>query len=92
VKERLQKLLKDYEVYLVFDSYHDFSRKCETRGAREAEAASRIYHLNLNTTLPAQKVGLTMTDNKKQIIQLIYNMMSCLETGYFTRGVPCVTS
>jgi len=24
-KERLQKLLKDYEVYLVFDGYRDFS-------------------------------------------------------------------
>jgi hypothetical protein len=58
-------------VYLVFDRYRDFSTKSGTRGAREA-GASRVHHLKLKTTLPAQKVALTVTENKKKLIQLIF--------------------
>jgi hypothetical protein len=71
VKQRIQKLLQDYDVYLVFDRYRDFSTKSGTRGAREA-GASRVHRLKLKTTLPAQKVALTVTENKKQLIQIIF--------------------
>ena len=75
VKECIKRLLKDYEVFLIFDRYRDYSTKSVTRGGREA-GASRVFHLKLKTALPAQKIGLTVTENKKQIIQIIYDELS----------------
>ena len=60
VKQRIQKGLRDYNVYLVFDRYCNFSTKSVTRGAR-------VHHVKLNTTLPSQKVAMTVIDYKKQL-------------------------
>ena len=66
----IERLLQKGDVYLIFDRYEDYSTKGVTRGARVADA-SRIHQLNLNTALPPQKVVLTVTGNKKQLMQII---------------------
>ena len=56
------------DVYLVFDRYIAYSTKCSARKAR----ARRIYKLSAN---PSQKHTFTNTDNKKQLIQIIIEML-----------------
>lgn len=70
VKKYLSKRLQKIDLYLVFDRYNDFSTKCAARSEREAEA-SRVHQLSLDTPLPSQKVVLTVSKNKKQIMELI---------------------
>ena len=69
-KLHIGKLLEKSNVYLVFDRYYDYSTKGSTRCAR-ATGASRVYQLHANSRLPAQKVLLTVTENKVQLMQLI---------------------
>ena len=63
------KQLRVEDVYLIFDRYYDFSTKSVSRGFR-ATGVSRVYHLQVNSKLPAQKILLTSSKNKKQLVQL----------------------
>ena len=60
--------------YLIFDRYYDDSIKYATRNSRAGKEASRVYQLQFNTPLPPQKVTLTVTANKVQLINLIHVM------------------
>ena len=53
------------------DRYIKTSTKQMTRSSRSGNDASRKHQLNLHTTLPTQKVVLTVTYNKEQLIDLI---------------------
>jgi len=59
------------DVYLVFDRYFDYSIKSGTRSSRSGQQASRRHQLGLSSPLPSQKVTLTVTSNKEQLIDLI---------------------
>ena len=63
-------LLHKSDIYLIFDRYYADSIKNGTRPARAGKEASRRHKLNLNTPLPSQKVALTVTENKVQLINL----------------------
>ena len=63
--------LQRCDVYLIFDRYIKTSTKQMTRSSRSGNDASRKHQLNLHTTLPTQKVVLTVTYNKEQLIDLI---------------------
>ena len=62
---------KKCSTYLVFDRYYDNSIKTGTRNARAGKDASRQHQLLLGTPLPSQKVTLTVSSNKVQLIKLI---------------------
>ena len=53
------------------DRYIKTSTKQMTRSSRSGNDASRKHQLNLHTTQPTQKVILTVTYNKEQLIDLI---------------------
>ena len=63
--------LRKNDVHLIFDRYQDFSIKSVTRTSRAGKQVSRKHKLTLNTPLPSQKVLLTVTFNKIQLITLI---------------------
>ena len=63
------------DVYLVFDRYIAKSTKQMTRSSRSGNDASRKHQLSLHTTLPTQKVVLTVVHNKVQLINLICNYL-----------------
>ena len=69
-KQYIQQKLISGDVYLVFDRYLDFSTKSATRCNRTSEA-NRVHRLALDTTLPSQKVVLTVSENKSQLMELI---------------------
>ena len=62
-------LAKSY-IYLVFDRYIEGRTKEATRGGRD-NGASRVYTLCCTARQPPQKVVLTVTTNKDQLIALI---------------------
>ncbi|KAG1677170.1 hypothetical protein GQR58_013974 [Nymphon striatum] len=62
--------LRVEDVYLIFDRYYYYSTNSVTRGSR-ATGVSRAHHLQVNSKLPAQKILLTSSKNKKQLMQLI---------------------
>ena len=66
----IERMLENGDVYLVFDRYYEYSSKSVTRSARNADA-SRVHMLQATTTLPSQKVALTVTENKRQIMDII---------------------
>lgn len=66
----VQGYLQTSDVYLAFDRYNPGSTKESTRGERD-RGASREYSLRPTTKLPPQKVLLTVSSNKKQLITLI---------------------
>ena len=74
LKHVIAKKLKAGDVHLVFDRYYDYSTKSVTRKAR-ASGVSQVHKLQLNTKLPPQKTVLTVTENKKQLINLIVNSL-----------------
>ena len=59
------------DVYVVFDRYFEYSVKSATRSRRSSEYASRHHRLSLSSPLLPQKVVLTVTENKVQLINLI---------------------
>lgn len=59
------------DVYLVFDRYHNYSIKSGARQERAGQYASRCHKLSQQTPLPPQKVVLTVTRNKIQLIDII---------------------
>ena len=69
-KQYIQHKLTSSDVYLVFDMYQDFSTKSTTRCNRTTEA-SRVHRLALDTPLPPQKVVLTVSENKSQLMEII---------------------
>lgn len=66
----VQGYLQTSDVYLAFDRYNQGSTKESTRIERD-RGASREYSLRPTTKLPQQKVLLTVSSNKKQLITLI---------------------
>ena len=66
--------MKAADVYLIFDRYEDYSTKGVTRTARGKEA-SRRHQLSLSMQLPSQKVVLTVSYNKTQLIALIVDAL-----------------
>ena len=59
------------DTYLIFDRYLDNSIKEITRRSRAGKNATRQHQLSMLTPLPPQKVCLTVTQNKVQLIKLI---------------------
>ncbi len=69
-KDHIREKLKSGDVYLVFDRYENFSTKSFTRISRMAEGC-KVFQLCPTAPLPSQKVTLTITQNKKQLINII---------------------
>ncbi len=63
-------------VRLVFDRYHDYSIKSGARQERAGQFASRCHQLSLQTPLPPQKIMLTVTRNKVQLIDIICEQLN----------------
>ena len=59
----------------VFDRYYDYSIKSGTRYSRAGKQASRQHALNMSTPLPPQMVVLIVTENKKQLIDMICHQL-----------------
>ena len=55
---------------MVFDRYYEYSTRGVTRRSRKTET-SRVHQLKVTTELPSQKVILTITEYKKQLIDII---------------------
>ena len=65
-------LMNTNDVYLTFDWYRDESIKGQTRLSREGKGSTGQHHVLTETTpLPAQKVILTVTKYKAQLIHLV---------------------
>ena len=62
--------MKDVDVYLIFDSYEDYSINGVTRTAQRKEA-SRHHQLSLSMHLPPQKVELAVIYNTIQLVDVI---------------------
>ena len=69
-KYAIGKRLQVGDVYLIFDRYYDYSAKSVGRGTRETWV-NRVHHLQFNSKLPAQKILIASSKNKKQLMQLI---------------------
>lgn len=69
VKARVAVYLRMSNVYLIFDSHHDFSIQSVTRDGRE-NAVTRSHHLHIATKLTAQKVVSCSVENKSNSIEL----------------------
>ena len=67
VKKRIASYLTNSDVYLIFDRYHEYSIKSNTRDGRDT-GITRKHHLLWTTKLLAQKVVLSSVKNKKQLI------------------------
>ena len=69
-RRHIQSHLDSSDVYLLYDRYKEGSIKESTRNYRD-QGASRVYSLRPTAKLPSQKVILTVSSNKKQLIGLI---------------------
>lgn len=69
-KQYLYRWLSFGDVYLVFDRYFEFSTKYSTRKVR-GPGGCRLFQLSLNSPLPPQKQVLSVSGNKRQLIQII---------------------
>ena len=63
------------DTYLVFNRYIKKSIKEVIRRMRAGKEVSRKYQLSLSTPLPLQKVCLSVTQNKCQLIDLIFQFI-----------------
>ena len=70
VQKSYQEKLESGDVYLVFDRYRSYSTKSSTRISKMTEGC-KVFQLCLTAPLPSQKVTLTITENKKQLIDTI---------------------
>ena len=70
VRRHIQTHLDSSDVYLLFNRYKEGSIKESTRNYRD-QGASRVYSLRPTAKRPSQKVVLTVSSNKKQLIDLI---------------------
>ena len=71
-KDHIKEKLKKGDVYLVFDRYNNYSTKSSTSISRMAEGC-KVFQLSPTAPLPSQTVCLTITQNKKQFIDIICN-------------------
>ena len=71
VLEYVFRKLEHSDVYVRFDRYFEYSTKSVTSNSRAAQQASRRHKLTSSTPLPSQAIGLTVTENKQQIISTI---------------------
>ena len=88
-KKYLESWLRLGDVYLVFDRYIDFSTKCSARKARSI-GGCRVYKLSTNAPLPPQKQVLTVSETKKQLINIIVEKLasdSVVPGGYESKLV-----
>lgn len=69
-QDMIKERLSSGDVYLVFDRYEDFSTKYSTRISRGSDGC-RVFQLSPTAPLPSQKLMLTVTQNKKQLIDII---------------------
>ena len=69
-KDHIKEKLKKGDTYLVFDKYNNYSTKSSTRIARMAEGC-KVFQLSPTAPLPSQKICLTITQNKKQLIDIV---------------------
>ena len=69
-KSKVADHLKSGDTYLIFDRYYDYSMKCASRSSRGNDG-SRVYQLNSSSPLPPQKLTLTVSENKRQLIHII---------------------
>ena len=69
------------DVYLVLDRYIEGCTKEAIRRGRD-EGASRVYTLRCTARLPPQKVVLTVTTNKDQLIALIVEDLVSHKTDF----------
>ena len=67
----VKEQFKSSDTYLVFDRYYQTSIKNATRTVRAGREASRKHKLELKMPLPAQKIVLTVTENKTHMIKII---------------------
>ena len=72
------------DTYLIFDRYYENSIKEATRTSRAGKNASRHHQLSMLTPLPPQKVVLTVTQNKLQLIKLICAFLRERQDSYHT--------
>lgn len=68
--QHLKYYFNKADTYLVFDRYVEMSTKEILRKTRAGKEANRKHQLSLSTPLPAQKVCLSVTGNKSQLIDL----------------------
>ena len=86
-KEYLQQRLSRGDVYLVFDKYIEYSTKYSARKAR-GPGGCRVFQLSGNSPLPLQKQDLTVSENKRQLIQIIVETLvaeAVVPGGYSSR-------
>ena len=86
-KEYLQQRLSRGDVYLVFDKYIEYSTKYSARKAR-GPGGCRVFQLSGNSPLPLQKQVLTVSENKRQLIQIIVETLvaeAVVPGGYLSR-------
>ena len=69
-RRHIQSHLDSSDVYLLYYRYKEGSIKESTRNYRD-QGASRVYSLCPTAKLPSQKVVLTVSSNKGQLIDLI---------------------
>ena len=82
-KHHIKEKLNDGDTHLVFNRYKDFSTKTSTRTSRMAERC-KVFQLSLTSPLPSQKVTLTITQNKKQLIDIICKHIQ--KNSYFQKN------
>lgn len=88
-KRKVEERLRSGDVYLVFDRYVDYSTKCSTRISR-GNACSRVFQLSPTSPLPSQKLALTVTQNKKQLIDMICKDLKN-DTDFITKHKLVIT-
>ena len=66
------RLLQKCKTHIIFDRYYEQSTKNCTRKSRAGAVASRQHQLTLTIPLLPQKVLLSVTENKVQLIDLIW--------------------
>ena len=69
-KYSISKILKGRDVILVFDRFRWYSTKSMARSGRTTQA-SRVHQLSISMPLRPQKVVLSVTKNKQQLIKMI---------------------
>ena len=80
-RTHISTYLQRSHVYLVFDRYEEGSIKEATRIHREKTSASRVFSLRANSRIPKRDAMLTVSSNKKQLIELItLDLMSHSDT------------
>ena len=86
-KKYLQQQLSWGDVYLVYDRYIEFSTKYAAHKFR-GTGGCRVFQLSANGPLPPQNQVLTVSENKKQLIQIIVETLiveAVVPGGYRSR-------